>query len=124
MHSAGIAPSSNPNSTAYTAIAGTQASASPRWPDAPESRWLALSITPIQSVASGANIRNASTTVRYASPNAVHLRASRSTFCHHAVIHQDASPAAMPAAGATLSDARAFWCQDANPAPLSVPMAM
>src|SRR3546814_12400208 len=62
-------------------------------------------------------------TVRSASPKAVHLRASRSTFSHHAVIHHDASPAAIAAAGALLSEAPALRCHDASPAPLSMPMA-
>src|SRR3546814_4566903 len=61
--------------------------------------------------------------MRSASPKAVHLRASRSTFSHHAVIHHDASPAAIAAAGAMLSEAPALRCHDDSPAPLSMPMA-
>src|SRR3546814_8826288 len=58
--------------------------------------------------------------MRSASPKAVHLRASRSTFSHHAVIHHDASPAAIAAAGAMLSEAPALRCHDDSPAPLSM----
>src|SRR5690606_6427825 len=122
MHSAGSAPSSTPNSTAYTAIAGTQASASSMLPGEVANRWSTATTRADDSAASGANIRNASTTVRSASPKAVQLRASRSTFSHHAVIHHDASPAAAAAAGATPSEAPALRCHDASPAPLRKPM--
>src|SRR5690606_9540937 len=94
MHSARSAPSITPNSTAYTAIAGTQANASSRLPGAAANTWSTATTRPDDSAASGANSRNASTTVRSAIPTAVQLRASRSTFSHHAVIHHDASPAA------------------------------
>src|SRR3546814_4369965 len=56
-------------------------------PSFPANRYAVLSASSIHAAASGANNRNASTTVRSASPKAVHLRASRSTFSHHAVIH-------------------------------------
>src|SRR3546814_8107779 len=92
-------------------------------PSFPANRYAVLSASSIHAAASGANNRNASTTVRSASPKAVHLRASRSTFSHHAVIHHDASPAAIAAAGAMLSEAPALRCHDDSPAPLSMPMA-